>query len=261
QSSNGAKSTPAAVAPCGLSLNAMVAGLSSVTATLRAAATSSMPNGCAPAAELMPSSTQSAAARRISMRESLRLQSSVKTAATGIVRVALQRTLIGRIAAPRREETARRGRLARLRLGLLRLRRVLIAPCAEEAAAKRLPALIVVAVIAGIAVIRPGRSLLAAQIGFFVRQHAVLRVSDTAVAADAEVLDEIAAAAALEIAAVVLDRQIDELALRLGRRPGERRLGGDVVGPHIVDDRLEDGQRHPGAVDAAERVPFAVVVV
>ena len=51
-------------------------------------------------------------------------------------------------------------------------------------------------------------------------------------------------------------------ALRLGRRPAERRLGRDAFRPDRLDDRLEDRQRHPRAGRAAaERAALAVAVV
>src|SRR5438132_1015900 len=89
----------------------------------------------------------------------------------------------------------------------------------------------------------------------------ILGVLDVAAAVDAEAFGDHPSARALHVAGLEVDRFAREMAFGLGRRRGERGLGGDI-GPHRLDDRLED--RHGDVAAgraAAERAALAAGVV
>src|SRR5262249_26222531 len=67
----------------------------------------------------------------------------------------------------------------------------------------------------------------------------ILGVLDVAAAVDAEALSDHPSAGALHVAGLEVDRFARQMALGLGRRRRERGLRGDI-GPHRLDDRLED---------------------
>src|SRR5690348_9799864 len=80
---------------------------------------------------------------------------------------------------------------------------------------------------------------------------------DLSVCIKPKMLDEAAAHRAL--AGCIVDRQVDEMRLGLRRRSAQRRLRGDVLRPHRIEDRLEDRQRQPRAgLGRTERTPLAV---
>ena len=73
-------------------------------------------------------------------------------------------------------------------------------------------------------------------------------------------LDEAAACCALSGRKV--DRQIDEMSLRLRRGAAERRLRRDILRPDGIDDRLKDRKRQPrSGLGRTERAALAVAVV
>ena len=89
----------------------------------------------------------------------------------------------------------------------------------------------------------------------------ILGVLDLAVAVDPEAFSDHPSARALHVAGFEVDRFAREMAFGLGRRRGERGLRGDI-GPHRLDDRLED--RHGDVAAgraAAERTALAAGVV
>src|SRR5262249_1070076 len=67
----------------------------------------------------------------------------------------------------------------------------------------------------------------------------ILGVLDLAAAVDAEAFSDHPSARALHVAGLKINRFACEVALGLGRRRGERGLRADI-GPHRLDDRLED---------------------
>ncbi len=84
----------------------------------------------------------------------------------------------------------------------------------------------------------------------------ILARVDLSVCIKPEMLDE--AAAGLALAGRIVDRQIDEVGLRVERRSAERRLRGDILRPDRVEDRLEDRQRQPRpGLGRTERTPTA----
>src|SRR5581483_10012939 len=101
--------------------------------------------------------------------------------------------------------------------------------------------------------------LITRRVGVVTRHQLVLGLLELTVAAEPEMLDESAAPAAHAAARSVVDRQIDHAELGFARGAGERRLGRDVLGPHGLNDRLEDRQRHARAgLVVAERAALAV---
>src|SRR6516165_8755421 len=89
----------------------------------------------------------------------------------------------------------------------------------------------------------------------------ILGVLDVAAAVDPEAFGDHPSARALHVARLKIDRFARQMAFGLGRRRGERGLRGNI-GPHGLDDRLED--RHGDVAAgraAAERTALAGGVV
>src|SRR5262249_17984598 len=89
----------------------------------------------------------------------------------------------------------------------------------------------------------------------------ILGVLDVAAAVDAEAFGDRPSARALHVAGLEVDCFAGKMAFGLGRRRGKRNLRGDI-GPHRLDDRLEDRHGDVAASRAAaERAALAIGVV
>jgi hypothetical protein len=77
----------------------------------------------------------------------------------------------------------------------------------------------------------------------FVRNQLILCIVDLAVGPASEVLNE-AVTGFYTITGLVVDRQINEFALCLGRGSIQRRLRLNFLGPNGLDDWLKDRQRN-----------------
>src|SRR5262245_37750310 len=89
----------------------------------------------------------------------------------------------------------------------------------------------------------------------------ILGVLDVAAAVDAEAFGDRPSARALHVAGLEVDCFAGKMAFGLGRRRGKRNLRSDI-GPHRLDDRLEDRHGDVAASrTAAQRAALAVGIV
>src|SRR5712691_1876464 len=210
------------------SVNAIVLGLSCSAASAVTDGTSTTANSCAPAV----SATRSPRNSAIAPNTRIRISFHGMTVAPEIVRIDPARTTaLALVAAPpaRLAEQAAPRRLDARRVAPVGIARKRPVVALRPPGSERLP--IAPPVVAAV------------RIGFLLGNEAILRILEVAEPIEAEVLDEAAAATlGQSVAGGKVDRQRGDLALRFGRRRGERCLRR-MMRPGRLDDRLEDRER------------------